>query len=429
MQPPPLTNTLFAQFVQELPADYHQQAYDFGAFARARKVRSPMQLLQMAMGYCGLDFSLRGCAGKFTEMQERISDTAVNKRLVACTPWIRAMLASLFGGAHQVANGSLRFVVIDGSTVQSPGAKGTSYRLHIAIDLVRLELVQVEVTDGRQGENLDHYLLQNGDVVLVDRGYNQPKTLVPQIDKGVDVVLRYNAHSMNLYDEKMQKINWMAKAKALDGKAGQVPAYLCHKGKRMDVTVHLIPLPPREAEQARRRVKENSRKKGHTVRAATLSLGGWVLVLTSLTLDILTTEAASQLYRVRWQVELVIKRLKSILDIDQLRARKDSLLGEFYLHGKLLYAAVIEKIARRRFRVQQPGGLDAARADTPWRHLQLLNREAQSWISHTGPWAEERAADCLKAMQERPRKRTLQTLPDRMRKLIHACRKNGMSNV
>jgi IS4 transposase len=42
------------------------------------------------------------------------------------------------------------------------------------------------------------------------------------------------------------------------------------------------------------------------------------------------------LYRVRWPVELVIKRLKSILHIDQLRARKDSLLADLYLHGKWL---------------------------------------------------------------------------------------------
>jgi hypothetical protein len=380
------------------------------------------------MIYCGLDFSLRSCAGKFTEMQERISDTAIKKRLVACTPWIKAMLASLFGEAYHGVDGGLRFVVIDGSTVQAPGAKGTSYRLHIAIDLVKLELIQVKVTDDHQGENLDHYLLQNGDVVLIDRGYNQPKTLVPQIDKGVDIVLRYNAHSMNLYDEKMKKINWMAKVKALEGGAGHASAHLCHKGKCVDVIVHMIPLPPCEAEQARRRARENSRTKGHTVRAETLSLAGWVLILSSLTLGILTTEAASQLYRVRWQVELVIKRLKSILNIDQLRAKKDSLLGELYLHGKLLYAAVIEKIARRRFKMQ-PGRLNETRVDTPWRRMQLLNKEVQSWITYTSSGAEERAADCTKAMQERPRKRTLQTLPDRMKKLICVCRENGLSNV
>ncbi len=61
---------------------------------------------------------------------------------------------------------------------------------HIAIDLVTLTFHQVEVTTDKEGEHLDHYKLGEGDFVLLDRGYNQPKTLVPFIDRGGDVILR-----------------------------------------------------------------------------------------------------------------------------------------------------------------------------------------------------------------------------------------------
>lgn len=104
----------------------------------------------------------------------------------------------MFGLDKQVNSGSLRFIVIDGSTVQEPGATGTTYRLHIAIDLINLTLRQVEVTTDKVGESLDHYMLEEGDVVLLDRGYNQPKSLIPFLDRGGDIVLRYNGHSMNL---------------------------------------------------------------------------------------------------------------------------------------------------------------------------------------------------------------------------------------
>jgi IS4 transposase len=50
----------------------------------------------------------------------------------------------------------------------------------------------------------------------------------------------------------------------------------------------------------------------------------------------LPTATLAALYRVRWQAELAIKRLKSLLDIDRLRAREHSALAELYLHGKLL---------------------------------------------------------------------------------------------
>lgn len=74
-----MIDTRFAEFLQALPADYHQQAYDFKAFARARKVKSPLQLLQLVLAYCGLDLSLRSCAGEVAQMQGYLSDTAVKK--------------------------------------------------------------------------------------------------------------------------------------------------------------------------------------------------------------------------------------------------------------------------------------------------------------------------------------------------------------
>ena len=89
--------------------------------------------------------------------------------------------------------------MIDGTTVQAPGATGTDYRLHVALDLVNLELRQVEVSTDKVGESLAHFQWQEGDVVLIDRGYNQPKTLVAFIDQGADVVLRYNPQGMSLY--------------------------------------------------------------------------------------------------------------------------------------------------------------------------------------------------------------------------------------
>ena len=77
-QPQSLDNR-FETFVQALPADYVAQAYEFKAFERARKIKSPQQLLQLVMLYCGLDLSLRSCAGELSHQQGYISDTGVKK--------------------------------------------------------------------------------------------------------------------------------------------------------------------------------------------------------------------------------------------------------------------------------------------------------------------------------------------------------------
>lgn len=76
-----MKSTQFEHFLQELPADYQQQAYDLNAFSRARKIRSPLQLLQLVMLYCGLDLSLRSCAGEVAKMQGYLSDMGAKKGL------------------------------------------------------------------------------------------------------------------------------------------------------------------------------------------------------------------------------------------------------------------------------------------------------------------------------------------------------------
>jgi hypothetical protein len=59
-------NITFEEFLKELPADYHEMAYEFQAFTRGRKIKTPAQLLQVVMLYCGLDTVLRETAGVFT---------------------------------------------------------------------------------------------------------------------------------------------------------------------------------------------------------------------------------------------------------------------------------------------------------------------------------------------------------------------------
>lgn len=429
----PSLDSRFNEFVQALPADYVEQAYAFKAFARPRKIKSPLHLLELVMLYCGLDLSLRGCAGEIAHQQGYLSDTAVKKRLAACVPWVKSLLSGVFKLDQVVNSGSLRFIVIDGSTVQEPGATETTYRLHIAIDLITLSLRQVEVTTDKIGENLDHYQLESGDVVLIDRGYNQPKTLMPFLDRGGEVVLRYNAHSMNGYEteaetDRMVKVDWESRLQTLNGQPGHVPVYLCQANQRIQVFIHAIPLPPEKAAQARYQAKQRAKKKGRTAREKTLYLSEWVLILTSLPPELLNTETASALYRVRWQVELLIKRLKSLLLIDELRAHKGTQLAALYLHGKLLYAALTEKIMQQRF----PTALrkmDAPRQLTDWRLWRTVADDLKAGIKACFLPQVRFREDCLKSLAERPRKRKLQALPSGVMDWIETCRKLGVSHV
>jgi len=64
----------FEEFLKELPADYAEQAREFKAFTRSRKVRTPADLLQLLMLYCGLDQALRTTAGKLQCLTLHVTD-------------------------------------------------------------------------------------------------------------------------------------------------------------------------------------------------------------------------------------------------------------------------------------------------------------------------------------------------------------------
>ncbi|WP_245395034.1 YebC/PmpR family DNA-binding transcriptional regulator [methane-oxidizing endosymbiont of Gigantopelta aegis] len=196
---------------------------------------------------------------------------------------------------------------------------------------------------------------------------------------------------------------------------------MCHDNKRIACTVHAVPLPAEKAAQARRKAKLRAQNKGRTAREKTLYLSEWVLILTSVPVELLSTETAAALYRVRWQVELVIKRLKSLLAINQLRARKDSQLAELYLQGKLLYAAVTEKIAQRCF-TKALTKMDGPRALTPWRLYKTIAEDIKSGLNACFPKQERFQRDYLKSVSERPRKRSLQSLPEPILGVIQQCR-------
>ncbi|PID61603.1 MAG: hypothetical protein CSB44_06090 [Gammaproteobacteria bacterium] len=157
------------------------------------KIQSPTQLLQLVMLCFGMDLSLRRCAGEVSHHQGCISDTAVAGRLGGCVEWLGSLLAGVPGfDASPTDTGRLRFLLIDGSTVQTPGATGTSWRLHIAMNLIEQRLQQVALTNEKKGEGLEHFSLDSGDVVVLDRACNQPKSLVPFIERGGSVLLRCN---------------------------------------------------------------------------------------------------------------------------------------------------------------------------------------------------------------------------------------------
>jgi Transposase DDE domain len=410
----PLTNadTLFEQLLQDLPPETLQLAREFKAFVRAKKVKTPEQLLRLVLLYCGLDKPLREVAGTFAVLYEPLTDQSVAERLRACRPWVKAMLGQMLpmAAVARLPEG-LRFVVIDASSIQAPGAKGTDHRLHISMDLVSLQFIDVLVSDVHTGETLKHFTLGPGDVALTDRGYAQAQGMSDAVKRGAALIVRLNPFSVVLCDATGQPLSLSDALKRQKTETIRTLEVVIQASDGKDEVrgwVHAYRLSTEQAGQARQKCRQRH-KKG-TPKVKTLYLAGWVLVFTTLAPEVLSAETIMRLYRCRWQVELAIKRWKSVLDVDALRAKARSPLAEVWLHGKLLYALLLERRMRRQLG-DSWGRLDQERAVTWWRIWGMLKDEIAPMVTGSLFWQDEAWAACLKVLAERPRRRKLQQLP------------------
>jgi Transposase DDE domain len=410
----PLTDpdTLFEELLQDLPPQTAHMAREFKAFVRAKKVKTPEHLLRIVFLYCGLDKSLREVAGTFTALYESITDQAVAERLRACGPWVQAMLRRMLPlSPVDTLPMGFRFVVIDGSSIQAPGATGTDHRLHIAMDLVSLQFVEVLVSDVHTGETLKHFTLAPGDVAVADRGYAQCQGMRAAVEQGAALIVRLNPFSVILGDATGAPLELCAVLKRQPTETLRTLTVVLHgTGGQHEVRgwVHAYRLNAEQANRARQKCRQGH-KKG-TPTAESLFLAGWVLVFTTLAPVVLSAQTIMALYRCRWQVEIAIKRWKSVLDVDALRAKATSPLADVWLHGKLLYALMLERRMRRQLG-DSWGRLHHERVCTWWRVWGMLKDEIAPMITGALFWQQDAWAACLKVLAERPRRRKLQQLP------------------
>ena len=410
----PLTDpdTLFEELLQDLPSETVQMARTFKAFVRAKKVKTPAQLLRVVFLYCGLDKSLREVAGTFTALYESMTDQSVAERLRACGPWVKAMLRRMLPmAALEPLSAGRRFVVVDASSIQAPGATGTDHRLHIAMDLVSLQFLEVLVSDVHMGETLKHFTFAPGDIAVADRGYAQCQGMHAALQQGADLIVRLHPFSVVLGDATGAPLELSVALKRQKMETLRTLEVTLHAAGGQDEVrgwVHAYRLNVEQANRARHKCRQGH-KKG-TPSAESLFFAGWVLVFTTLVPVVLSPQTIMVLYRCRWQVEIAIKRWKSVLDMDALRAKANSPLAEVWLQGKLLYALMLERRMRRQLG-DSWGRLDRERVGTWWRVWGMLNDAIAPMITGAFFWKEDAWPACLKVLMERPRRRTLQQLP------------------
>jgi hypothetical protein len=314
---------------------------------RWRGIRCAADLLRMVLADAVCDWSLRLVGAWLVTLGlADLSDVAILKRLKGCQRWLGSLVAQRLQQrrAWLAQAPGVHIRLVDATHVTD--AQRRSWRGHACLDLGQGCLAGVELSDAHAGESLVHFPGQPGAIYLADRGYAHAKGLGAQLAGGVQLAVR--CHWQNLAWEQedsrpLEVLNWLrGNEQNSFAQPGERLVWLSTPAGRFRLRLVAAALPQAALARARQRVRQKAAKKGRTPSQDNRFACGFILVLTNLPADRWSSEQVLALYRLRWQVELLFKRYKSIFQLDRLRA-DDPQLVQTYLLAKLLAALLVDQ--------------------------------------------------------------------------------------
>jgi len=342
---------------QFLPAGWQEQARATGALTRARGVRTAEDLLRVLLLHLGCGFSLVETASRARMAGwSQASSVALFKRLKASEEWLRWIAVGLRNRPEAVTlPEQRRMVALDATTVSEPGSTGTDWRIHYAFNLRSLQCEFFELTDVHGGESWRRFPIQAGDIWIGDRHYANGVGVAHVLLHGGDVIVRWKLRGLPLQTATTgRKLPFFAATRGLRvGEVRDLPTQLL-LDQQAPQTGRLIVLrrTAAAAERGRHRAKRYAQLKHKKPSPAVMKAASYFAIWTTLP-ETWPARDLLEYYRLRWQIELGFKRLKSILGAGHL-PKKDPASCRAWLHGKLVVSLLIERM------------LEAANRFSPW---------------------------------------------------------------
>jgi len=319
-----------------LPANLEASARESGALVRARGVPNAEALLRVVLAYALSDLSMKDVAAwaEASGLAE-ITASGVFYRVREAEGWLSELLGRLLEQEVPSAqNGVLWARIVDATVITGPGAQGTEWRAHVLADPATGGFRAVELTDARVGESYALHPMRPGEVVLGDRGYARARGIWAATQRGAEVVVRVNPHAIRLCGPDRTVLRVLEEEHRV-GPTGVMT---------FDI---IIPIPPESATRSHKTWPLSRAIDWVPARlaAARTRRNEVIWVLTTLPADRADPAQVMDLYRLRWQVELLFKRLKSLLHLDSLPSRQGPTARSWML-ARLLGAALAQKLVR-----------------------------------------------------------------------------------
>lgn len=319
---------------------------------RLRGFPSLEALLRTLLMHVGCGWSLRETAvqAKLAGVAD-VSDVTLLNRLRDSESWLRQLCQQLWkdsGVELQPGLHGRTVRLLDATVVKEPGQTGSQWRIHYSLRLPGLECDCFDLTP-TQGPNsverFGHFRFQANELVLADAGYCHPAGIAVVVQQRADVCVRLNPHALPLWDESGKPfllLEPLAKLRTA-GQVAEWPIWVRSGEAKIAGRVCAIRKSREAIERAQRRL-DIRQQDGKSVGPETRKYAEYVMVFSTLPASVASTEQILEAYRLRWQVELTFKRLKSIAQIGHV-PKHDDQSSRAWLYGKLFVALLSQKLA------------------------------------------------------------------------------------
>lgn len=330
-----------------LPEDYSALAdkYDVLRLQHGNaKITTARELLWIFFVHVGLNLPLRQTAAVVHEAGgPSVSPMRIHKKLIRSVPFLEAMLARMAPLREERSSEQwlgYRVSLIDATTLCGPGATGTDARIHTVMDIADMRVSRVEVTDGKGGETLTRFNWEEGELIVGDRGYSHPRGIAHAYRQGAAVLIRLNWHALPLQWHGGQDADIMEWLRTLEGHKSHERAVRFSTKDGTEVHGRVIARRLKAGERSKAIEWVRREHKAKDITPQMLERAGYMVLFTT---SKLSAHECVQLYRLRWQIELLFKRWKSLCGFDHLpNYRDDTILAWIYL--KVILGIILEQM-------------------------------------------------------------------------------------
>jgi hypothetical protein len=339
--------------------DLEAAARSTKALIRRRGVKSVRALLHLALARGPGGLSLREAAAwAHLAGVAELNDGSLNDRLHQSCDFLKTIVEAILRARNAEAPArwsgrSVRFA--DGTCISKPGASGTDWRIHAVYDLGMGGFSHLDITDARGGEAIDRGAPAEGEIRIADRGFANAKALRRFVEAGKkrphavppDFIVRLRWNACKLADREGKPFDLIERLRSLpqDCQIDQVGVNILGAGEPLPVRLVIRRKAPEDVAAEIKRLRRMAAKHKRELDWRSLVAAEFVVVATSLDEEGYPASEVLALYRLRWQIELAFKRLKSLLHIDELPAKSER-GGLSWLYSHLILALTVEAEAQ-----------------------------------------------------------------------------------